>query len=169
MVRPNYNLIKFIKRCIKQMKREYGGSITVYRLDTATTNYDTGAKTSTRTSVFIRRAVVLPATLTRDVIQTISMISANKKVVTGGSFTPADRHIIIDRSDVPSTFEISDDDWIVYEGKRYDILSIDEYEYKTAWLVKVKRIEGAEVYEDHHAKANGYLLSMTQTATAVIA
>lgn len=169
MVRPNYNLIKFIRRCIRQMKKEYGGPITIYRLDSATTNYDTGVKTTTHTSVFIRRAVVLPATLTRDVIQSISLISANKKVVQGGSFEPADRHIIIDRSDVDSDFIIENDDWIVYEGKRYDIISIDEYEYKTAWLVKVKRIEGAPAYEDHHAKANGYLLSMTQTATAVIA
>ena len=29
MADPNYNLIKFIRRCIYQMKREYGGPIQI--------------------------------------------------------------------------------------------------------------------------------------------
>lgn len=168
MVRPNYNLIRFIRRCIKQMKKEYGNPITIYRLDSVTTNYDTGVKTHARTSVSIKRAVVLPATLTREVIQTISIISANKQLVQGGLFYPGVRRFIIDRSDVSSSYSIEPDDWIVYNGARYDIQSVEEFEYKTAWLVIAKRIEGAPVYEDHHVKANGYLLDMTQTATAVI-
>ncbi|MHC4301378.1 MAG: hypothetical protein ACYS7Y_29270 [Planctomycetota bacterium] len=169
MVRPNYNLIRFIRRCIRQMKKEYGNAITVYALGTVDTDYDTGVKTETHTSVFIRRAVVLPVNLTRDVIQTISMISANKKVVQGGTFDPGIRRFIIDRTDVPATWTVKKDDWIVYDGKRYDVKTAEEYEYKTAWLVTAKLIEGAPVYEDHHVKADGYLLDLTQTATAVIA
>lgn len=168
MVKPNYNLIRLVRRCIRMMKKDYGGQITAYKLDTTTTNYDTGARTSSHTSVVINRAVVLPASLTRDVIQTISMISANKQVVQGASFDPAVRRFIIDRTDVPSTFVLEKDDWIVYEGKRYDIKTVEEYEYKTAWLINAKRIEGAPVYEDKYAKANGYLLDLTQTATAVV-
>lgn len=146
----------------------YGNAITVYRLDSVDTDYDTGVKTYTKTSVPIDRAVVLPVKLTRDVIQTISIISANKKLLQGGTFDPGTRKFIIDRTDVPSSFEIEQDDWIVYEGKRYDITTIEEYEYKTAWLVTAKLIKGAPVYEDHHVKTNGYLLSLEQTATAVI-
>jgi hypothetical protein len=87
MVRPNYNLIRFIRRCINQMKREYGGPITVYKLNGTTTNLETGVKGVSRDSVYIRRAVVLPNRLTRDVVQSISTISANKKVVQGGFYS----------------------------------------------------------------------------------
>ena len=169
MVRPNYNLIRFIRRAVRMMKREYGNSITVYKLGTVDTDYDTGVKTETHTSVFISRAVVLPVTLTRDVIQTISMISANKKIVQGGTFDRGMRKFLIDRTDVSSDWTIEKDDWIVYDGKRYDVKSAEEYEYKTGWIVVAKEIEGAPAYEDHHLKTNGYLLSLTQTATAVIA
>ena len=168
MTRPNYNLIRFIRRCIRQMKKEYGNEITVYKLNTATTNYDTGARSKTHTSVYIRRAVVLPVKLSRDVIQTISVISANKQLLQGGTLDQGVRQIIIDREDVPTTFDIHKDDWIVYSGKRYDVKTVDEYEYKTAWLVTAKMVEGNPDYEDKYARVNDYTLQMTQSATAVI-
>ena len=169
MTRPNYNLIRLIRRCIKQMKKEYGNSITVYKLNSFTSNYATGLKTANVESTFVRRAVVLPASLTAEVIQTISMISANKKFVQGGTFDPGQRRFIIDRLDVPATYEIEPHDWIVYDGKRYDIKTVEEYEYKTAWLITAKRIEGAPVHQHFYAKTNDYIFNMTQTATAVIA
>ena len=61
-----------------------------------------------------------------------------------------------------------EDDWIVYDGKRYDVKTVDEYEYKTAWLIQAKLIEGNPVYQDYHVKTNDYLLELNQTATAVI-
>jgi hypothetical protein len=151
------------------MKKDYGNPITVYQLGSVSTNHNTGVKTQTHNSTFVRRAVVLPVNLTRDVIQTISMISANKKVVQGGTFDPGVRRFIIDRTDVPSSYEIKHDDWLGFDGKRYNVKKVEEFEYKTAWLVHAKLIEGAPVYEDHHVKANGYLLSLTQTATVVVA
>jgi hypothetical protein len=168
MVRPNYNLIRFIRRCVRQMKKEYGNDITIYRLNSTTTNYATGVRTPDTTSVYIRRAVVLPVKLSRDVIQTISVISANKKLVQGGTFDPGIRSFIIDRSDVPASFEVRKDDWIIYDGHRYDVKDVEEYEYKTGWIVTGKLIEGAVVREHKYAYGNGYLLELTQTATAVI-
>jgi hypothetical protein len=169
MVRPNYNLIRFILRAVRMMKKEYGNPLTVYKLGTVATDYNTGVKTESHNSVFIPRAVALPVTLTRDVIQTISMISANKKIVQGGTFDPGTRKFLIDRTDVPADWTIMKDDWIVYDGKRYDVKSAEEYEYRTGWVVSAREIEGALAYEDHHLKTNGYLLSLTQTVTAVIA
>jgi hypothetical protein len=150
------------------LKREYGNPVTVYQLLTVDTDYDSGAKTETHNSVYVRRAIVLPVTLTRAVIQSISMISANKQVVQGGTFDPGLRTFIIDRSDVPSDFDLHQDDWLTYDGERYDIKKVDAYEYKTAWLVQAKLIEGAPAYEDLHEKTNSYLLDLTQTVTAVI-
>jgi len=168
MTRPNYNLIRFIRQNIRALKAEYGGPITVYQLASVDTDYDTGAKTETHNSVYVPRAVVLPVSLSRNVIQTISMISANKQLVAGGTHDQGLRIFIIDRSDVPSTYELHPDDWLVYDGKRYDVKKVDEYEYRTAWLVHTKAIEGVDPPEDLHVKSNSYLLDLTQTVTAVI-
>lgn len=169
MSRPNYNLIRFIRRNISTLKKEYGGPITVYKLESTTTNLDTGVKTHTRTSQYIRRAVVLPATLSREVTQTISLISANKKIVQGGSYDVGKRRFIIDRQDVPSTFTIDNDDWIVYDGVRYEFIAVEEFEQKTAWLVVAKAVHGdANVEEDHYAKSNSYLLDLTQTVNVTV-
>ena len=86
MTKPNYNLIRFIRRCIYQMKREYGGPITVYRLINTGTDLQTGVKTVNRDSIDVVRAVVLPNRLTREAIQSISVISADKKIVQGGTY-----------------------------------------------------------------------------------
>ena len=169
MVRPNYNLISFIRRTIRQMKKEYGGPITVYKLGTAETDYDSGVKTYSHSSTPINRAVVLPSRVAREITQTISMISANKKVVQGGTYDTGKRAFIIDRTDVPATFNFNNDDWIIYDGKRFDIITVDEFEYKTGWIVVGKVIEGTNPRQDLYAKGNGYLLSLTQSASATIA
>jgi hypothetical protein len=150
------------------LKKEYGGPITVYNLGTTSTNYDSGVKTHTRDSVFIRRAIVLPVRIAREIVQSISMISANKKIVQGGTFDTGKRTFIIDRTDVPSTFRIDNDDWIVYDNKRYDVITADEFEQKTAWLVVAKEIEGVTPEQDLPAVGNSYLLSLTQSASATI-
>jgi len=148
MTRPNYNLIRFIRRCISQMKREYGGPVTIYHLNDATTNLQTGVKSVDRDSVYISRAVVLPKKLSRDAVQSISLISANKKVVQGGTYDPGTRTFIIDRRDVPSDWDLRQDDWIVYDSKRYDMKWISEFEQKTAWLVVGREVERLVPEED---------------------
>ena len=169
MARPNYRLIQFIRRNVRMLKRDYGNPITVYALGDATTNHITGVKSVSKSSVYIDRAIVLPSNIKPEVIQSISLISSNKKVVQGGSFEAGNRTFIIDRTDVDTDWVVTTQDWIVYDGKRFDITKVEEFEYKTAWLLQAKVIEGAVVNEDHYAKGNAYLLSLTQSASATIA
>jgi hypothetical protein len=57
----------------------------------------------------------------------------------------------------------------VYDNVRYDILKVEEFEQKTAWMIQAKRIDGqVPARQDHYAKANGYLLDLTQSVTATI-
>lgn len=163
MVRPNYNLIRFIRRCIRQMKAEYGGQITIYKLSSVSTNRKTGVKTVNRSSVVVDRAVVLPDMLTRAHQQSISLISANKQVVQGGTYDPGTRRFIIDRSDV-SNWELDQDDWIVYDGSRYDIKTIEDFEQNTAWLVTAKQVRGAPVHEDIYQTVS-HLVTLSDSAS----
>jgi hypothetical protein len=138
------------------MKSEYGGPITVYKLNSTNTDPKTGVKTHSRSSVFVRRAVVLPNDITRTRVQSISLVSANKQIVQGGTYDAGQRTFIIDRRDVP-TWEIDQDDWIVYEGKRFDIKKVEEFEQQTAWLIVAREVKGATVHQDHHVTAYNYM------------
>lgn len=136
------------------MKKDYGGSITLYVLNSVDTDYETGVKTSGHTSYDIDRAIVLPNRIKREAVQTISVISVNKKMVQGGTYDTGFRHFIIDRKDLPSNVVLKNDDWLVYNHKRYDIKTIDEFEQNTAWVVVAKEVEGATPYEDLNAPLN---------------
>jgi hypothetical protein len=129
------------------MKAGYGGPITLYKLISVSTDRATGTKTAGHLSLPIDRAVVLPDMLSRNHVQTISIISANKQVVQGGTYDPGIRRFIIDRSDAPA-WELDQDDWLVYDGARFDIKTIEDFEQNTAWLVTAKHVRGAIVHED---------------------
>lgn len=167
MTRPNYSLKRFQQVNIGMLKREYGGCVTVYELVSATTNLETGVKAATYTSYVIPRAVVLPVHAVRALVQTISVISANKKLVQGGTFDVGDRVFIIDRKDVPATFELEKDDWIEYGGDRYDLKYVDSYEPGTSWMAVGRRIEG--VTPELHLRAYPRSdLELSDEATAIV-
>jgi hypothetical protein len=165
--RPNYNLKRFQERNIATLKKEYGANIVVYGLvaGTATTNRDSGIKAATYTSYPVLRAVVMPMHAVRHVIQTISIISANKKVLQGGTVDVGDRVFIIQRSDI-SDYEITNNDWIDYDGERYDIKYADEYEPLTSWFVLAKRIKGVTP-EFHLRETVNHELVLEQTVGVV--
>ena len=167
MATKNYNLIKFIRRNIYRMKREYGGSISVYILGAVSTDYETGVKTAAKTAHHIKRAVVLPSRISRDAVQSISLISANKKIVQGGTYDVATRTFIIDRRDAPDITAIGEDDWVVYDNKRYEIKWIDEFEQQTAWVIVARAVTGAPL-DQEIPETRSQDLAIEQVASASV-
>lgn len=163
----NYKLNKLVRNCVYLLKRRFGGSITLYRLSAASTDLATGVKTQSHSSIEIDRAIVLPVKIDRDIIQSVATLSANKKMVMGGSFESGVRVFIIDRADAPG-YDLTNDDWIVYKHKRYDIVSVEEFEQRKAWLVTAKVIEESTTQEDIRAYGNSYVLTLTDVAAATI-
>jgi hypothetical protein len=90
----------------------------------------------------VPRCIVLPVKIQREVVQSISQISANKAFVYGGTYDAGTRMFIIDARDLATDYEIVNDDWLVYEGRRYDIKSITEFEQHTGWVVVGKEVRG---------------------------
>jgi hypothetical protein len=141
----SYSLNRQIQRVLYALKRQYGGAIVVYQNQSVATDPKTGEVTRTKTAVRIQRAVVLPVTVSREVKQAISVISANKMAVSGGSgFETGKRLFIIDRRDAPS-LTLTASDWIGYDGRRYAVESFEEYEFSSAWIVVGKTLIGEEL------------------------
>jgi hypothetical protein len=163
----NYNLNRFIRRCIYTLKKEYGVSIVLYKLLTASTNRDTGVKTETHTSHPITRAVVLPLKEVPEVIKNISVLSANKRFAFGGYFDTGTRMFLIDRKDVPGIDDLTVHDWIIYKDKRYDIKSLEELEDNTSWIVIGHAQEGVVPVQDRRGTVE-HTLNLTQEAAYVL-
>lgn len=163
----NYTLIRFIRGNINRLKKEYGGVVSIYILGGVSTDYETGQKVATHTSYQINRAIVLPSRLSRDAVQSISLISVNKKIVQGGTYDVATRTFIIDRRDVPAITAIGEDDWLVYDNKRYEIKWVDEFEQQTAWVIVARAVTGAPLEQDIPRIHNNFL-AIADKATATI-
>ena len=137
----NYSLNQQIRRVLYALKRQYGGAIVVYQNGVVTTDTKTGEVARTKTATRIHRAIVLPVTVSREVKQSISLISANKQMVTGGGFESGKRLFIVERRDCLSLV-LHKTDWLAYNGRKYAIDNYEEYEFDAAYIVTGKEMPG---------------------------
>jgi hypothetical protein len=137
----NHSLNQQIRRVLYALKRQYGGAIVVYQNGVVTTDTKTGEVARTKTATRIHRAIVLPVTVSREVKQSISLISANKQMVTGGGFESGKRLFIVERRDCPSLV-LHKTDWLAYNGRKYAIDNYEEYEFDAAYIITGKEMPG---------------------------
>lgn len=163
-MRPeNRNVIQRIRSALYSLGQEYGaGPLSVYTNLGTTTDTKSGVKVVNRSVTIIEKVIVLPAKLNRDLVQTISMISANKSFVYGGSYDSLARNFIVDRKHL-TLASLTLNDWLVFDGQKYEIKRIDEFQYETAWVVLARQLVG-EIPEQIHPLATDHRLSLTSTA-----
>lgn len=147
MANGNKSLERAIRRNIYAMKRQYGARVDVYRIVSSETDHLTGDKTVIKEVYPVNKAPVLPSRMKRDVNQTISIISADKQFVYGGFYDASKREVIIDSRDLPKNYEIRPEDYVVFNGERWDVLGVEKFEYNTGWVLTVKNIPGMPAYE----------------------
>ncbi len=148
----NRNLNYRIRQALYQLKKDYGAPIDIYRLISSETNVRTGEKVITKTVTHVHRAVVVPARIDRTAQQSISLISANKQFVTGGSYDSAQRDFIIDRRDVRTLPELTADDWIVYNNRKYQVKTVEAFEIDAGWVITARELVGEQperIIEEH--------------------
>lgn len=144
----SHNLNRRLDQTLYMLKRQFGGTISIYQMGDATVDHLTGVKTIPRTVTVVRRAIILPVKIVREVIQTISVISANKSFVVGGNYDTSLRMFIVEQDDAPG-IELTESDWIVYRNRRYEVKSFEEYEFDSAWVIMGKAVHGdqpAQIY-----------------------
>jgi hypothetical protein len=148
---------RFLRRTLYSLKRQYGGRVDVYQLGSTDTDYETGDKTSTHSMIMVSKCIVLPVKIQREAVQSISVISANKTFVYGGTYDAGSRMFIIDARDLPSDYEIVNDDWLVYDNRRYDIKDITEFEQHTGWIITGREVKGVRPEQIFYMAADNTL------------
>ncbi len=138
----NRSLTLRIRQALYALKKEYGAGFDIYKLLTTETDVQTGQKTITKEKYRIRRGPVLPVKVNRTVQQSISLISSNKEFVTGGTYDAGTRDFLVDRRDCPDLPTLTADDWIVYNGGKYQIKNFEEFEVEAGWIITATKLIG---------------------------
>lgn len=149
-------LRRMIGRTLYMLKRRYGGTINIYTLISSLTNQETGIVTLVKDLVQVRRAIVLPAKLQREIRKSISQISANKMFVTGGTYSAGRRIFIVDRTDVP-TLTLTENSYVVYRDRKYEIESYQEFEFESGWTIVGRELVGEVPEQIYLLKADSLL------------
>lgn len=134
-----------IKLMLYQFKRQYApmkdGGIDIYQLKKSEVDLCTGLP-ERETDVFhIKKAVVLPARASAKFVQNVSKISADRFSAFGGTYDIRSRVFIVDRDDAPE-LNLTDDDWLVYRGMKYEVKHFDEFEFDTAYVIVADSVCG---------------------------
>lgn len=145
MDQSNPNLVRVVREAIYQLKKEFGVPVSVYKASSASTNYETGVKSMTRTSIDVRKCPVLPSTSIRKFAQSISYLSASKSFASAGGqgWDQGTRGFIFEARDLPIGYVLEIEDWVVYRGKRHDPKQIEELGDGLGWLVIATEVKGA--------------------------
>ena len=135
------------------LKRQFAAAISIYKLTGSTTNARTGERVQIITVYAVKRAVALPAGYTR--------LKAPGETGASGSRGSNARDFLVDRKDVPN-LSLSANDWIVCEGKKYQVSQMEVID--AAWLISTKELVG-EIPKQKISKRADNMLNLTGEAT----
>lgn len=145
----NPSLNRLVQETIYGLKKQYGAKVTLYRLLSAATDYDTGVKTASKESLDVQKCAILPSSEARRFLTSIAFITASKNFVSPGiqGWDQGQRGFVFDARDCRG-WEFEPEDWIVYRDRRYEITVSERLEFDTGWLVIGKEVKGSVPEQD---------------------
>lgn len=144
------NLI-FMKTQMYALKRDYGFPAAVYRTTPGATNLETGEKSITRVKYAIDNVIVLPNKADTLGFYAAPLLQASRPFAYGGFQDQDLKFMMIDGEDLPVDFRLEQSDTIVYENKKFEIVTLLEIEDQLGYLVTAKWLKGESPNEVHEA------------------
>lgn len=141
-----------VRLAIYNLKRRSGQVVDVYYPSAESTDLDDGSLGTTYVVKRVRRAVVLPFLGERKFSYDLAFIAANRNVTYGGFYDHHKRSILIDRRDLGSSFVLDISCSVIFDGKRWEIKDIVEFENREAVILNVIALLGAPKNEEIRVK-----------------
>ncbi len=145
------NLI-FLKTQMYALKREYGFPAAIYRTTPGTTNLETGEKSITRVKYAIDQVIILPNKADTLGFYAAPLLKAARDFAYGGFQDQDLKFMMIDGEDLPVDFRLEQSDTIVYEHKKFEIVTLQEIEDQIGYLVTAKWLKGEASNEVHEVQ-----------------
>jgi len=137
--------LQYIRATLYRMKRSYGLPIDLCQQILGSTNLETGEKDITYMKTHIARAIVQPARTSRSFVYDLAYISANKDFTSGGFFDASDRRVIIDAADLPADWELDNDQFVIFNNRRFDIKGFYEFEANMGFILMLRETKGQKM------------------------
>jgi len=131
-----------LKQFIYNMKQKYGQPLYIYRILSSVADDVTGQKSVEIQSTPIPRAVIVPDNLQRKFAYDLGYLAANKNFTYGGWYDPEAIMIMLENSDFKVLSNLVLDDYILYQGKRYQITKCNRLDSLT--VISVKHVYGGK-------------------------
>ncbi len=144
---------KGIKEALYAFRETHGVPADLYLVTVGTPDFETGDKSVTVTKISIPQFITGSVALMKKFEYDISYIKANSNFAYGGFFEVGDRFGIVDGTylyDQNGKFrEIKQEDYIVYDGKRYDPKRILKLDAESGYLLHLRMVKGAAFKQIH--------------------
>lgn len=134
--------LQVVKRVLRMLKRAYPGSVVIHRRGEVTLDLETGEKTFDIQAWQINKAIILPADHSRVFSYDLGFIASLKQFTYGAQYDQNKRRIIVDNVDLPRGWKPHKDDYLVYDGMKYEITEIQQFEFNAGIIYTLKGIVG---------------------------
>lgn len=131
------------KLLIYRLKRTFGQSAIYYVPTSNAHDVTTGAITRTYDSYKLKRAVLMPAEMTREFVYDLAYIAAGKNFTHGAYFDSNTRVIIVSAKDLPKGFVPKIKHHIEFDTGRYEIRSFVEQPSRAFYVFLGKALSNA--------------------------
>jgi len=135
--------LRQIKNILYQLKKDWGIAMDL-RNQTSVVDRKTGMTQKSYVSIPVRRGILLPVKLTPSFVYDLSFIAANKNFTYGGLFGAGSRVVIVDGSDVPSTFTVKEDTQLIIAKAVYSVKNVETLVNKLGYLLTVTTLSNLE-------------------------
>ena len=135
--------LRQIKNILYQLKKDWGIAMDL-RNQTSVVDRKTGMTQKSYVSTPVRRGILLPVKLTPSFVYDLSFIAANKNFTYGGLFGAGSRVVIVDGSDVPSTFTVKEDTQLIIAKAVYSVKNVETLVNKLGYLLTVTTLSNLE-------------------------
>ena len=136
------NTLRQIKNIVYRLKRSHGVVATLRKRGADSYDVQTGTITRASSDIVIKRAIMLPAQVSRQFFYDLSYVAANKNFAEGG-FADMNKSVaIIDIRDLPKGTVIDNNDSLLANGNQYEVDKTDSDAIPHSYMLTLKRVEG---------------------------
>ena len=136
---PAPNQLQFIRRVMYRMKRRYGAKIEYYRTGDLTVDETTGIATGSRTKLTLNKVVRLPDVNIRETMPLPRGVTREVR------YDRSERDFVIDVKDLPSGFIPEVEDYLIMDGRRYNVKEVVEWDFRQGYFITAFSTEGQEL------------------------
>jgi hypothetical protein len=135
-----------IRDAVYRLKRNYGEPADFYMQTSSVVDRATGNKTTNRLKVHVARVIAMTSRNQREMYFDRAYITANRNFTYGALIDTNQRLFIVDRRDLRGkAFEIlAIGQWLVFNGQRFDIKEVAEYDEANAYGLICKQTVAAD-------------------------